>query len=286
MKWITRERPKIDRIACPWLIKRFIDPEASFYFVPADQVLSKSKELDAIPLDIPGVEYTHYEDKVTFDYIIKKHQLSDHPALAKIAQIVRGADTDRHELAPEVAGLWAITVGLSHNFQDDHQLLEIGLILYDALYTWAQLPTPMHHLQGSPFENMLHEVYQAYIKGKKGKLPDWVQDLKHRIQDQLDTQFTIDLRRLSEELNLNSSYVSREFPRYFDNQNFGEYIRQARIQKAIQLFQSPEYSLTEIAYLTGFSDQSHFTRVFKQITGENPSAYRKKIRQGKSDSKE
>ncbi|MDX2301713.1 MAG: helix-turn-helix transcriptional regulator [Microscillaceae bacterium] len=90
---------------------------------------------------------------------------------------------------------------------------------------------------------------------------------EHLIQDQLDAQFNIDLRKLSEELNLNSTYVSREFPRHFGNQNFGEYIRNARIQKALELFINPEYSLTEIAYLTGFSDQSHFTRVFKQLIG-------------------
>jgi AraC-like DNA-binding protein len=285
MKWITRERPKIDRLACPWLIKTFIDKEAEFFFVPANEVLNKSIEVDAIPFDIPNVEYSHYEEKVTFDYFLKKHNLTD-PALHRMAIIVRGADTDRHDLAPEVAGLWAITLGLSHNIKDDVKLLEIGFILYDALYTWVKHLTDVKHLEGSPFEKMLHEVYLKFIKNKKGKSPTWVKELKHLIQDQLDTQFNIDLRKLSEELNLNSAYVSRQFPRHFDNQNFGEYIRNARIKKAKELFSSPEYSLTEIAYLTGFSDQSHFTRVFKQITGESPSAFRKNLLKGKARSKE
>jgi AraC-like DNA-binding protein len=285
MKWITRERPKIDRLACPWLIKRFIDKDAEFFFVPANEVLLKSKEIEAIPFDIPNVEYSHYEEEVTFDYFLKKHNLSD-PALQKMAAIVRGADTDRHDLAPEVAGLWAITLGLSHNIKDDYKLLEFGFVLYDALFTWAKHLSEIKHLEGSPFEKMLHEVYLKFIKNKKGKSPAWVKELKHLIQDQLDAQFNIDLRRLSEELKLNSAYISREFPRYFDNKSFGEYIRNARIQKAKDLFNNPEYSLTEIAYLTGFSDQSHFTRVFRQITGESPSIFRKKLLKGKTRSKE
>lgn len=275
MKWITRERPKIDRLACPWLIRRFIDSEAEFFYVPAGEVLTKSKEIDAIPYDIPEVEYSHYKEHVTFDYFLKKHNLTD-PALKKMAVIIRGADTDRHDLAPEVAGLWAITIGLSHNIQDDYQLLEAGFLLYDALYSWAKYLSDVKHLQGSPFEEMLHEVYVKFLKNKKGKSPPWVRELKHLIQDQIDAQFNIDLRKLSDEVNLNPAYLSREFPKHFDNQNFGEYIRKLRIEKAIQLMKSSKHSLTEIAYLTGFSDQSHFTRIFKLHTGQNPSAYRKK----------
>src|SRR5688572_15207185 len=104
MKWITRERPKIDRIACPWLIKRFIDADAEFFFVAHEQVLTKADELNAIPFDMPGVTYSHYDDRCTFDFIIKKHGLKDE-ALDRIAAIVRGADTDRHDLAPQSAGL-------------------------------------------------------------------------------------------------------------------------------------------------------------------------------------
>jgi hypothetical protein len=103
MKWITRERPKIDRIACPWLIKRFVDADAEFIYVAKELVFERAKELDAIPYDIPGAEYSHYGDECTFDFIIKKHQLAE-PALLQLAIIVRGADTDRFELAPQSAG--------------------------------------------------------------------------------------------------------------------------------------------------------------------------------------
>jgi len=137
MKWITRERPKIDRIACPWLIKNFVDPMAEFIFVPKEDVFEKAKLLNAIPYDIAGAEYTHEGERCTFDYIIKKHNLTD-PAILQIAEIVRGADTDRFNLAQQAAGLWAISAGLSYNFKDDHEQLAIGLIIYDALYSWAK----------------------------------------------------------------------------------------------------------------------------------------------------
>jgi hypothetical protein len=137
MKWITRERPKIDRIACPWLIKNFVDTDAEFIYVPKDQVFEKAKELNATPYDIPGAEYSHYADECTFDFIIRKHQLAD-PALHQLAAIVRGADTDRFDLAPQAAGLWAISAGLSYNYKDDHHMLLIGMQIYDAMYSWAK----------------------------------------------------------------------------------------------------------------------------------------------------
>jgi len=137
MKWITRERPKIDRIACPWLIKHFVDKNAEFIYVPKEQVFDKAKELDAIPYDIPGAEYSHYGDECTFDYIIKKHQLTD-PSLLQLALIVRGADTDRFDLARQSAGLWAISAGLSYNYKDDREMLAIGMKIYDALNSWAK----------------------------------------------------------------------------------------------------------------------------------------------------
>jgi AraC-like DNA-binding protein len=278
MKWITRERPKIDRIACPWLIRRFIDPNAEFIFVPFNEVLSKSQELDAIPFDIPEVEYTHYEEKTTFDYFITKHKLDD-PALLKLAPIVRGADTDRHELAPEVAGLWAISAGMSFNITDDHELLKAGFVIYDALYSWAKHLSSAKHLENSPFEKLLHDVYQKLLNDREKKQPPkWVKELREVIQDHLDAQYyDLDLKRVSDEVDLNASYLSREFSKYFDDKNFAEYIRSARIEKAIRLLENQEYTLTEIAYLTGFSDQSHFTRIFKKITGHNPSYYRKHL---------
>lgn len=136
MKWITRERPKIDRLACPWLIKKFVDTEAEFLFVPKEQVLNKSKELHAIPFDIQGAEYAHEGESCTFDYIIKKHAITD-KAVLKIAPIVRGADTDNHLLAHQSAGLWAISAGLSYNHSNDDELLSVGMKIYDALYSWA-----------------------------------------------------------------------------------------------------------------------------------------------------
>src|SRR6478609_4532553 len=129
MKWITRERPKIDRIACPWLIKRFVDPQAEFIFVPVDQVIEQAKKLGATPFDIPGVEFTHYDDRCTFDYIIEKYKITD-VAVLKMAPIVRGADTDRHDIAFQASGLWAISAGLSYNITDDQQLLQQGMIMY------------------------------------------------------------------------------------------------------------------------------------------------------------
>src|SRR6476646_876288 len=137
MKWITRERPKIDRIACPWLIKKFVDTDAAFIFVSKEQVFEKAKELNAIPYDIPGAEYSHYGDKCTFDYIVKKHHVEDE-AIHQIAVIVRGADTNSFHLAPQAAGLWAISAGLSYIYKDDHEMLAIGVKLYDALYSWTK----------------------------------------------------------------------------------------------------------------------------------------------------
>jgi len=137
MKWITREHPKIDRIACPWLIKNFVDADAEFIFVPKEEVFTKASELKAIPYDIPGAEYTHEGEYCTFDYIVKKHCLTE-PAIHQVATIVRGADTSRFQLAPQAAGLWAISAGLSYNYKDDHEMLDIGMKLYDALFSWAK----------------------------------------------------------------------------------------------------------------------------------------------------
>lgn len=137
MKWITRERPKIDRIACPWLIRRFIDPEAEFLFVPKDKVLAEAKRTGATPYDIPGVKFTHVGEKCSFDAFLAEYRLDD-PALRRLAVIVRGADTSRPDLAPEAPGLLAVSLGLSRNYPDDHAMLEAGMIVYEALYAWAK----------------------------------------------------------------------------------------------------------------------------------------------------
>jgi AraC-like DNA-binding protein len=285
MKWITRERPKIDRLACPWLIRKFVDSHAEIIYVPFNQVLEKAKALDAIPFDIPDVEFTHYNDQSTFDYIVKKYKIKD-PAISIMAGIIRGADTDQHHIANEAAGLWAISAGLAHNITDDYILLEQGIIIYDALYSWASSLRKQSHLQNSPFESLLHEVYNKLLKHPdKKKIPNWVNDLKGIIQDQIDTQFTFDLKKISNDLDINPSYLSRAFSKYFEDLNFGDYVRKLRTEKAINLIQNTTHSLTEIAYLTGFSDQSHFTRIFKIQTGRNPSSYRKVLKKSKRDTK-
>lgn len=137
MKWVTRERPKIDRLACPWLIERFIDPTPEFLFVPPAQVRSVAKETGAIPYDVPDVELTHVGDLCSFDAFVSKYQLQD-PVLGQMAPIIRGADTGHPELAPQSAGLLAISLGLSRLHGDDHELLRHGMTLYDALYAWCK----------------------------------------------------------------------------------------------------------------------------------------------------
>ena len=137
MKWVTRERPKIDRIACPWLIQRFIDAEAEFLYVPAADVLRVAVQTGATPYDVPDVEMGHVAELCSFDAFLAKHGLTD-PALARLATIVRGADTDRLDLAPQSAGLLAISLGLSRCHADDHAMLAHGMVLYDALYAWCR----------------------------------------------------------------------------------------------------------------------------------------------------
>lgn len=137
MKWVTRERPKIDRIACPWLIARFIDKDPEFLYVPSAQVLDTAKETGAVPFDVPGVEMSHVGELCSFDAFLSKYRLVD-PALQQLAVIVRGADTSRLELAPQSAGLYALSLGLSQTFADDHEMLEHGMVMYDAFYAWCR----------------------------------------------------------------------------------------------------------------------------------------------------
>lgn len=137
MKWITRARPKIDRVACPWLIARFIDQAAEFIFAPPADVTRLAQELDAIPFDVEGVELSHDGPLCSFDALLAKYHLED-PSLHELAVIVRGADTARLDLAPQAAGLLAISLGLSHNFSDDHEQLRHGFVIYDALYAWSR----------------------------------------------------------------------------------------------------------------------------------------------------
>jgi len=137
-KWVTREHPKIDRIACPWLISRFINPAAEFIYVPADDVLAAARESGATPYDIKGVQFGHVGDRCSFDAIVSTYDIHD-PALDRLACIVRGADTSRPDLVPQCEGLLAISYGLSSNFPDDHEMLKYGMVMYDALYTWCRM---------------------------------------------------------------------------------------------------------------------------------------------------
>lgn len=147
MKWVTRERPKIDRIACPWLIARFIDKAPEFLYVPRGDVQKVAAQSGAIPYDVPNVELTHVGELCSFDAFLKKYDLRE-PALQHIAVIVRAADTDRLDLAPEASGLLAISLGLSARFPDDHEMLRHGMVVYDALYAW--LHDARHETHGWP----------------------------------------------------------------------------------------------------------------------------------------
>ena len=144
MKWVTRERPKIDRIACPWLVTRFIDEAPEFLYVPAGEVLKVAVDTGAIPYDVPNVELGHHGDRCSFDAFIDKYELDD-PALNKLALIVRAADCGQPQLAKEAAGLLAISKGLSLNFADDHEMLRHGMVMYDALYAWCA-DTPLKQI--------------------------------------------------------------------------------------------------------------------------------------------
>jgi rhodanese-related sulfurtransferase len=135
--WVTRHRPKIDRIACPWLIRRFVDPQATFLFVPPSAVSDVADRFNATAFDIEDCDWTHDGEHCTFDVMMKRFGLT-HPALDALATVVRAADTDRHDLAPQAAGLLAISVGLSRMFRDDTAQLDAGMLLYDALYRWAR----------------------------------------------------------------------------------------------------------------------------------------------------
>jgi rhodanese-related sulfurtransferase len=136
--WVTRERPKIDRIACPWLIRRFIEPEAAFRFVPTERVFTVAAEEGATAYDIPGAEpFSHDGELCSFDAFLKVYGIKD-PALDALALIVRGADTARLELTPQSPGLLALSLGLAANFADDHEMLEHGMVMYDAFYAWCR----------------------------------------------------------------------------------------------------------------------------------------------------
>jgi hypothetical protein len=151
MKWVTRARPKVDRVACPWLIKRFVDPQGEFLYVPADQVIDSAKQEGAIPFDVPNVELGHHGPECSFDAIIKKYKLKDR-ALERLALIVRGADTEAKDLTPESRGLDAIAEGFRLAYQDDHELLQREMPVYDALYAYCQEMVPQEGVKSKAKE--------------------------------------------------------------------------------------------------------------------------------------
>ena len=139
MKWVTRERPKVDRVACPWLITRFVDPEAEFVYAPAEQVQAVAEREGATSFDVPGADLGHHGQECSFDALLKRYDLAkDHTALRRLALIVRGADTDRRDLTPESPGLLAIAQGFGEVYQEDQAQLAAELLVYDALYAWCQ----------------------------------------------------------------------------------------------------------------------------------------------------
>lgn len=136
-KWVTRARPTVDRIACPWLVSRFIDPEAAFIYVPEAAVGETAARTGAVPYDVAGAEFGHHGEFCSFDAFIRIYGIAD-AALDRLAAIVRGADTSRPDLTPQSAGLLAISQGLKANFADDHAMLAQGMVVYDALYAWCR----------------------------------------------------------------------------------------------------------------------------------------------------
>jgi hypothetical protein len=151
MKWITREHVKVDRVACPWLIRRFVDPKAEFLFVPADQVMAIAEREGAVPYDVKGVELGHHGKECSFDAILKKHNLTSDPALVLLGRIVNGADTDNTLWnQPESAGLKAVAEGFRHlGFRDDHELNAAEWIVYDALYAHCQQVAQRERAEGA-----------------------------------------------------------------------------------------------------------------------------------------
>jgi len=136
-RWVTRERPKVDRVACPWLVRRFVDPLAAFDYVPPECVLDAARASKAVPYDVPGVQFSHRGERCSFDAMLEDFALHD-PALDALAVIVRGADTARLDLAPQAAGLLAVSLGLSRVYADDAAMLEAAMPVYDALYAWCR----------------------------------------------------------------------------------------------------------------------------------------------------
>ena len=171
MQWVTRERPKVDRLACPWLISRFIDDDPEFLFVPAGDVQAVAARLGGIPFDVPGAELSHAAGRCSFDAFLTKYKLVD-PALGRLAAIVRAADTDRVAGAPEAAGLRAISYGLASAIRDDHALLGQALVLYDGLYKWVRKVAPEASAWRRPERGLARWIARYRERGALANLSD------------------------------------------------------------------------------------------------------------------
>ncbi len=283
MKWVTCLHPKLDRIACSWLIRRLIDEEAEIVYLPEGRVIPVSRSENAIAFDVIGSDYYLGDHYCTFDIFLRKHRLPD-PALPVMSPLIRSLVTGRNDASPQTAGFRAIAEGLMLNIPPGDELTRQGIILFDALYSWAkQLPGLTQTPQYS--EQVLMEVFHRFVTQKysdRVRKPMWVQEIAAIVQDQIDTNLTLSLPDLSRKLNANPQYLSNEFTRDFEDMTFGDFIRKKRIEKALELMEEEKYSLTEIAYMSGFSDQTHFSRIFNRHYGKTPTGHLKTIRAQKN----
>lgn len=275
MKWVTLHRPRLDHIACSWLILRFIDPSAEILFVSYKDVEKYIDKKDAITFDIGGAEYTAVRnpEECLFDVFIRKHQLAGRQMDA-MAHVVRCAVTGRFHLSPQAAGLAAIMSGLTRHAGDDQLFLQQGLVAMDGLYSWAAGP---EHRSEKQSDEKLLELFHRFITQKyadRAKKPRWMEEIVALVQDGIDTRLNVGLADLAERLKANpGSLVPAP-----DLHRFGEEMRRMRMEKAMQLMEEETYSLAEITYLTGFSDQGHFSRVFGEYYGKTPTGHLKTIR--------
>ncbi|WP_126246375.1 chromate resistance protein ChrB domain-containing protein [Chitinophaga rhizosphaerae] len=283
MKWVTRLHPKLDRIACIWLIRKLIDEQADIQYVPEHRVIPISRNEGAIAFDMSGSDYFAWGEQCLFDVFLRKHRLPD-PALAVMSPIIRSMALNKPDPSPHAAGFRAVAEGLAITIPPGDELTRQGIILFEALHAWAsQLPGISQPPEYS--EHVLMEVFHKFVTQKysdRVRKPMWVQEIAAIVQDQIDTNLALSLPELSRKLNANPEYLSNEFSRDFEDMTFGEYIRKKRIEKALELMEEEKYSLTEIAYMTGFSDQTHFSRIFNRHFGKTPTGHLKTIRAQKN----
>lgn len=274
MKWVTLHHPRLDHIACSWLILRFIDTSAEISFVPDEDINEAVTEKGIATFDVGGSEYTlhRHPDDCLFDLFIRKHQLSDIP-LTEVAHIVRSAVTGRFHLAPQAAGLAAMASGMMYA-NNDQLFLQQGIVMLDALYSWAsRLGKPLHDDSDAKLLELFHRfITQKYAD--RARKPLWVKEIAAIVQDGIDTRLNLGLADLAKRLHANPGTLSP----HPEQLRFGDEMRRLRIERALQLMEEEQYSLAEIAYLTGFSDQGHFSRIFGKHYGKTPTGHLKTIR--------